>query len=151
MKYRFNIHGKVNISLMRELIDEFMEPSDYEITDEEADDVIHINKAMSDDRDTVKRELYVTLQDITGKSQKWGALTGVRPVKLAGELIESMGLEKARARLSDFYYMSSEKIDLVTDMYLYQKRLFGPADENSTGVYIGIPFCPTRCLYCSFA
>ena len=136
---------------MRELIDEFIEPSDYEITDEETDDVIQINKALSDDRDTVKRELYVTLRDITGKSQKWGALTGVRPVKLAGELIESMELENARARLSDFYYMSSEKIDLVTDMYLYQKRLFGPADENSTGVYIGIPFCPTRCLYCSFA
>ena len=136
---------------MRELIDEFMNPEDYEITDEESDDVIQVNCAMSCDRDTVKRELYVKLTELTGRTQKWGALTGVRPVKLAGELIESMGLEKAKERLSDFYYMSDEKIKLVTDMYLYQKELFGFADDNSAGVYIGIPFCPTRCLYCSFA
>lgn len=136
---------------MRELIDEFMSPDSYEITDDTSDDVIEINRDMSDDRDTVKRELYVTLREITGKEQKWGALTGVRPVKLAGELIESMGLDGAEKRLSDFYYMSDEKIKLVTDMYLYQKKLFGFADIKSAGVYIGIPFCPTRCLYCSFA
>ena len=151
MKTRFNIHGKVNISLMRELIDEFINPEMYEITDDESDDVIQINRDMSDDRDTVKRELYVTLRELTGKEQKWGALTGVRPVKLAGELIEGMGLSSAKERLRDFYYMSDEKIKLVTDMYLYQKKLFGFADEKSAGIYIGIPFCPTRCLYCSFA
>ena len=136
---------------MRELIDEFMSPDSYEITGDESPDVVHINRDLSDDRDTVKRELYVTLKEMTGREQKWGALTGVRPVKLAGELIESMGLDGAKKRLSDFYYMSSEKIKLVTDMYLYQKKLFGFADWKSAGVYIGIPFCPTRCLYCSFA
>ena len=137
--YRFNIHGDVNISLMRELIDEFIDPE------------IVINKASSSDRDTVKRELYRRLCDLTGKEQEWGALTGVRPVKLAGELIESIGYDAARKRLSEFYYMSDAKIDLVTDMYLYQKNLFGFADDKSAGIYIGIPFCPTRCLYCSFA
>ncbi len=149
--YSFNIHGDVNIALMRELIDEFIDPAFYEVTDSEDPDVIHINSDCSSDRDTVKRELYTKLCELTGKKQKWGALTGVRPVKLAGELIESIGLDAARARLSDFYYMSDEKIDLVTDMYMYQKRLFGSADDNSAGIYVGIPFCPTRCLYCSFA
>ncbi len=149
--YRFNIHGDVNISLMRELIDEFIDPSLYEVTDEDGQDVIQINAGCSSDRDTVKRELYRKLCEITGRTQEWGALTGVRPVKLAGELIESMGLDDAGKRLSDFYYMSDEKIKLVTGMYLYQKRLFGRAEAGSCGVYIGIPFCPTRCLYCSFA
>ena len=149
--YRFNIHGDVNISLMRELIDEFIDPENYEVTDSDDPDVIVINKASSSDRDTVKRELYRRLCDLTGKEQEWGALTGVRPVKLAGELIESIGYDAARKRLSEFYYMSDAKIDLVTDMYLYQKNLFGFADDKSAGIYIGIPFCPTRCLYCSFA
>ena len=151
MSYRFNIHGEVNIALMRELIDEFIDPEEYEITDAAAPDVIQVNTAMSSDRDTVKRELYRVLTGITGKKQKWGALTGVRPVKLAGELIESLGTEKAKERLSEFYYMSDEKIKLVTDMYMYQKELFGVPERGSAGIYVGIPFCPTRCLYCSFA
>ena len=149
--YRFNIHGDVNISLMRELIDEFIDPAYYEITEDDGSGVTQINTEYSSDRDTVKRELYRKLCELTGRKQEWGALTGVRPVKLAGELIESTGLDATKKRLSDFYYMSDEKIDLITDMYLYQKDLFGFADENSAGVYIGIPFCPTRCLYCSFA
>ena len=149
--YRFNIHGQVNIALMRELIDEFIDPEQYEITDSCEDGVIQINTDESSDRDTVKRELYRKLADLTGTTQKWGALTGVRPVKLAGELIKSLGMEAAVERLSDFYYMSDEKIKLVTDTYIYQKQLFGKAPDNSAGIYIGIPFCPTRCLYCSFA
>lgn len=150
-EYRFNIHGQVNIALMRELIDEFIDPEQYEITDSSGSGVIQINTDESSDRDTVKRELYRKLTELTGTAQKWGALTGVRPVKLAGELIESLGIAGAEKRLSDFYYMSDEKIKLVTDMYLYQKQLFGKAPDNSAGIYIGIPFCPTRCLYCSFA
>ena len=150
-EYRFNIQGDVNISLMRELIDEFIDPENYEVTDSDDPDVILINKTYSADRDTVKRELYRKLCELTGKRQEWGALTGVRPVKLAGELIESIGYDTAREKLSEFYYMSDEKIDLITSMYLYQKELFGFADRDSAGIYIGIPFCPTRCLYCSFA
>ena len=150
-EYRFNIQGDVNISLMRELIDEFIDPENYEVTDSDDPDVILINKTYSADRDTVKRELYRKLCELTGKRQEWGALTGVRPVKLAGELIESIGYDAARERLSEFYYMSDEKINLITSMYMYQKELFGFADRDSAGIYIGIPFCPTRCLYCSFA
>ena len=127
-EYRFNIQGDVNISLMRELIDEFIDPENYEVTDSDDPDVILINKTYSADRDTVKRELYRKLCELTGKRQEWGALTGVRPVKLAGELIESIGYDAAREKLSEFYYMSDEKIDHITSMYLYQKELFGFAE-----------------------
>ena len=113
-EYRFNIQGDVNISLMRELIDEFIDPENYEVTDSDDPDVILINKTYSADRDTVKRELYRKLCELTGKRQEWGALTGVRPVKLAGELIESIGYDAARERLSEFYYMSDEKINLIS-------------------------------------
>jgi len=136
---------------MRELIDEFLDPADYEIAEAGADGAVVINAAHSDDRDTVKRELYEKLTLLTGKSLAWGALTGVRPVKLAGELIEQLGPKKAKERLSSFYFLSKEKTDLITDIYAYQKKLFDAPPADSHALYIGIPFCPTRCLYCSFA
>jgi oxygen-independent coproporphyrinogen-3 oxidase len=96
-KKRFLIKGDVNIALMKELIDEFLSPEDYEVDQDLglSHDVV-INEILSSDRDTVKRELYNKLVDLTGRRQEWGALTGVRPVKLAGELIEDIGESKAR-------------------------------------------------------
>ena len=78
-------------------------------------------------------------------------MTGVRPVKLAGELIDRLGYEEARKRLLDYYLLSPEKTALIMDMYEYQVESLGKAPDKSLGIYIGIPFCPTRCLYCSFA
>lgn len=103
------------------------------------------------DKDAVKRQIYRDLKALTGKQPKWGILTGIRPVKMAGELVQKTGsAAKARQILLEDYLMSPEKADLVLEIYRYQQKTTGAAKDNSLSLYLGIPFCPTRCLYCSF-
>lgn len=102
-------------------------------------------------KNNIKRELFIKLKGLTGKNPPWGILTGVRPVKLTGELFEKLFYEEAVfAHLTDFYMVREDKARLLIDTYKYQQEKLTTVDENSAGVYIGIPFCPTRCLYCSF-
>ena len=89
---------------------------------------------------------------------KWGKVTGVKPVKFTRELHtgnphngkppHSAG-EVYDMLLGD-YSVSREKADLMMEIYNYQEEITGEPDFLSCGVYIGIPFCPSRCLYCSF-
>ena len=73
-------------------------------------------------------------------------------MKLCGELYEKLGdTEKTIRFLMKEYLISEEKARLIMEMYMHQKAFCGPVQKNSAGVYIGIPFCPTRCVYCSFA
>ena len=103
------------------------------------------------DKDAVKRQIYRDLKALTGKQPKWGILTGIRPVKMASELVRKTGdPAKARRILLDDYLMSPEKADLVLEIYQYQQEITGRPKDNSLSLYLGIPFCPTRCLYCSF-
>ena len=70
---------------------------------------------------------------------------------MAGELVRKTGsAAKARQILLEDYLMSPEKADLVLEIYQYQQETTGVAKDNSLSLYLGIPFCPTRCLYCSF-
>lgn len=148
LKIKINNFDKLN--LIAELADEFLEPDLYSFTEDEAD--VEINAAGTGSLDDIKRELYAFLRAYTGKAPEWGILTGVRPVKLAGELTErNNSSAEAAGILKEKYLISENKADMITDMYSYQKKLCGEANPNSAGIYIGIPFCPTRCLYCSFA
>ena len=98
------------------------------------------------DKDAVKRQIYRDLKALTGKQPKWGILTGIRPVKMAGELVQKTGSAvKARQILLEDYLMSPEKADLVLEIYRYQQKTTGAAKDNSLSLYLGIPFCPTRC------
>ncbi len=154
-KLKIKIHGSQNTALLKELIDEFLAPTDYEILPDDGfrkDKVIHIGAEGSSDRDDLKREIFRKLSHITGRRPDWGILTGVRPVKLAGEMIATgKTYEEVREIFLDQYYLTEEKADLLLDIYDRQYKTFGKPDPGSVGVYIGIPFCPTRCSYCSFA
>lgn len=98
-----------------------------------------------------KRYLYDSLRAATGLSPDWGILTGVRPVKLTGELMKREGSrEKVREILLNSYYLNQEKADLLLNLWDNQTNIVGTAPVKSVGIYIGIPFCPTRCVYCSF-
>ncbi len=99
----------------------------------------------------VKRELFNKLVELKDYYPDWGTLTGVRPVKLAGELIEKFGKDQAYRFLKDYYLLSDEKTKSIIGIYEYQVASIGKPHDNSVSLYIGIPFCPTRCLYCSFA
>lgn len=137
-----------------ELIKLFLNPADFKVITDQDDDSEYENIltfTYDGDRNKVKREIYRFFEKETGEHPKWGILTGIRPVKLAGELYDSMkNREAVKEHLLKEYLMSSEKADLILDMYEYQQHRLGKPPVGSAGVYIGIPFCPTRCLYCSF-
>ncbi|MBQ9098387.1 MAG: coproporphyrinogen dehydrogenase HemZ [Clostridia bacterium] len=81
----------------------------------------------------------------------WGMLTGVRPSKVATELLLS-GLSKTKARkaLTSHYMVIPKKAALATDVAIREQQIIGNPDPKDCSVYISIPFCPTRCSYCSF-
>jgi len=102
-------------------------------------------------RQYVKLSMFDALVRATGFTPTWGALTGIRPTKLVNTLLKSgMTREQAVARLTGFYRASREKAELAAEIAGRERAVIekGPADGYS--LYIGIPFCPTRCVYCSF-
>lgn len=141
--YRFTFHNIDNTSQYEELIKEFLQPSEYGPEGE-----IALEYDFRGDRDEVKRQIYRDLCRETGKSPKWGILTGIRPVKLAAELLHQG--KDPEAVLKEAYLVHDSKAALVKDILDYQLQTAGKPKTNSLSVYIGIPFCPTRCLYCSF-
>ena len=141
--------------LLNELIKIFLRPDQYELvegdTDTEGTCIVFNEKGVSD-INVIKREIYDCLSELTGQRPEWGILTGVRPVKLCGEMYHRLGsAEAAITDLMETYYLCEEKARLIMDMYLHQQEFCGVIEDKSACVYVGIPFCPTRCVYCSFA
>ena len=95
-----------------------------------------------------KRRAYAFFKKITGKDLDWGILTGVRPGKLYNEL-KAKGDDPEKV-LRERYYVSEEKIRLLRRVSESQTRVKRSPDPKAIGLYLGIPFCPTRCQYCSF-
>lgn len=95
--------------------------------------------------------LYELLSEITGKVPKWGMITGIRPVKKVNSLIEN-GKSKTEIydELKNKYRISREKFDLCYDTAITQQELLKINNPKQVALYISIPFCPTRCSYCSF-
>ena len=141
--YRFSFNDIENTSQYEELIKEFLQPSQY---GDEGDTVLEYD--FRGDRNDLKRQIYRDLSGLTGYSPKWGILTGIRPVKLAGEIADRG--EDPKKVLMEQYLTDVTKADLVCDILEYQRAKAGRPAKDSLSVYIGIPFCPTRCLYCSF-
>ncbi len=148
--YKCRLEGIENINQYEELIKVFLPPGAYEICQDEGAGDIRVFSS-SGDRDELKRRLYRDLESYTGKSPKWGILTGIRPVKLAGEICDGgLDTDGVKRLLEEKYLLDASKADLTVDTLSYQRRTVGRPERNSLSVYIGIPFCPTRCLYCSF-
>ena len=81
----------------------------------------------------------------------WGSLTGIRPTRLLRELIETEGYDEAKRLMLEEFDVSYDKFLLADRINTVQLPIVESALPNEFGVYIGIPFCRTRCLYCSFA
>lgn len=100
----------------------------------------------------LKKLIYKTLEYFSGKSLPWGTLTGIRPTKIPMELlVEGKSEDDIRKYMKETYLVSDEKTDLSIDIAKRELEILKDIDaEKGYSLYIGIPFCPTTCLYCSF-
>ncbi len=94
--------------------------------------------------------LYKILRDFSGINQPWGLLTGVRPVKLLRKISEEIGLDNTAKRFTDEFFVSSEKTELAKMTEKNERKILELSRPESFSLYVGIPFCPSRCSYCSF-
>lgn len=103
-------------------------------------------------KNKIKRRLYVLLMQQTGKQLPWGTLTGIRPTKIAmTKLAEGETEEQIFRHMKDTYFTSDEKIHLSIEIAQRERKLLSTIDyKEGYSLYVGIPFCPTTCLYCSF-
>lgn len=171
--FKIHLSEAINKYEIEELIKVFLKSGEYRFTgpdgqedeqqNEELEQVIEIrvpvfqkdpesaSRHEREIKNQIKRFLFRELQRHTGQTPDWGILTGVRPVKLAGELLQREGTENAaKDILIQDYYLTEEKAQLLMDIAAYQRKILKPSSKDAVGLYIGIPFCPTRCVYCSF-
>lgn len=94
--------------------------------------------------------LYRLLVKLLGFTHGWGLITGVRPVKLLRRLIREQGEERALAYFRDKLLVSEEKRRLCHTTLGIENEILALSQPRSFSLYVSIPFCPTRCDYCSF-
>lgn len=94
--------------------------------------------------------LYNVLSEVLGFKPPWGILFGVRPAKLMHRFVEEMGDEKAKAYFINNFLVTDEKTKLAFEVMKHENKTISLSSRNSFSLYVSIPFCPTRCSYCSF-
>ena len=94
--------------------------------------------------------LYLAWSEVCELKPKWGILTGVRPTKLLHTLVDTMGQEPARRYFTEQLLVAPEKTELCMQTVLAQQAVEAQNTPDSYSLYVSIPFCPTRCSYCSF-
>jgi len=104
-------------------------------------------------KDSIKYELYHILVKLSGRTLPWGNLTGIRPAKLAMAMLEEGRKNTEIAEeLRSRYLVSSKKAALAVAIANREREILRDMDcDNGYSLYIGIPFCPSICLYCSFS
>lgn len=103
-------------------------------------------------KNVLKQELYKMVSTGLGRELPWGTLSGIRPTKIAMKLLDEGATDDEVFRyMKDVYLASDEKAQLSVDIAKREKALLDKVDyDNGYSLYIGIPFCPSTCAYCSF-
>jgi coproporphyrinogen dehydrogenase HemZ len=102
-------------------------------------------------REGVKKSVFKFLSKLTEKVVPWGTMVGIRPSKIALDLLQKGYSEKEIIQYyQNTYGTSEEKARLCTVVAKAERKIVNK-DKNTVSIYIGMPFCPTRCSYCSFA
>lgn len=134
----------VRASVIIKLNDTMSSASSTVWLDEEINIATHASLA-------VGRALFAAGKELLGHIPPWGILTGVRPAKVAGSLIASgRGVLKTKKILRDEYLLNPQKAALATSVANTERKITKKMPPNTCSLYISIPFCPTRCAYCSF-
>ena len=158
--YRLYVNGIHNEHHYSELAREFFADDEYEVIPINIENAKNLslgdyslifNADLGQDRDCIKRDIFRTLSEITGKSPDWGTLTGVKPLKPAMNLyLEGYDFSEVEKGLSDIYMVSDCKRKLIDEILRYQIENVPVADDSKWSIYTSIPFCPSLCSYCSF-
>ena len=99
----------------------------------------------------VGRAIFAAGKELIGHIPPWGILTGVRPAKVASSLLyEGKGVIKTKRILRDEYFLNYQKAALAVSVAQSEMKLLKKLEKNTCSIYISIPFCPSRCAYCSF-
>ena len=100
----------------------------------------------------LKIAVFRAMRQVFDEFTPWGSLTGIRPTRLLRELSEQMGEREALRFLEEEFDVAPQKLALAREIVQVQQPILAQGDwQRDLDVYIGIPFCKTRCLYCSFA
>ena len=102
-------------------------------------------------RQTLQQSFYLAAVQLLPYEPAWGALAGVRPTKISTKHMLQGGTAKSASKLlKDVYYVTPERRELAIDCSVSTVNAAGLLDPADVSLYVGIPFCPTRCTYCSF-
>ena len=102
-------------------------------------------------RRILQQSYYLAAVQLLGSEPAWGALAGVRPTKISTKHMLEGGTPKSADKLlKDVYYVTPERRRLAVDCSVSTVRAAKLLEDTDVSLYIGIPFCPTRCTYCSF-
>ena len=153
-KYSYDIHSLYKAFYPEEEIrvlpgnkGDFPE-KEKDISDKDEISFIDVEKTKNE----LKKSIYEDLSNKTGKKLPWGNLTGIRPTRIVMNLMEEgKSDEEIVEYMKNVYCVSDEKIALSLSIAHREKEILKNIDyKNGYSLYIGIPFCPTTCLYCSF-
>jgi len=108
-------------------------------------------KSVRDVQNTIKKSVFSACRKQSDMPAPWGISTGIRPAKTAREMLDEGFREEEIVKfMQDEFWMSPQKARLSYEVAKKEKNLLDKRIENGVSLYIGIPFCPTRCAYCSF-
>ncbi len=114
---------------------------------------IDYNRDRKETKNALKKLLYRMMSQITGRGLPWGDLTGIRPTKIPMALLqEGWNKDEIREYMQHKYFVSNGKTELAIETAAREKAMLDTVDyKNGYSLYVGIPFCPSICLYCSFS
>ena len=120
------------------------------IKDNTASEKIYKNDNNKDKEYNVTSAIYKSFCEFCSYYPSWGMLTGIHPVKLFIEHIDKFGKVEAERIFKEEYFVSEEKLGICRKIASVQKPSTDKLEDNDFSLYISIPFCPSRCSYCSF-
>ena len=110
-----------------------------------------IEESVRTRRRALQQSYYLAAVQLLEQTPPWGALAGVRPTKISTKhLLEGGTVKSAKKLLEDVYYVTKDRQNLALDCSVSTVRAAELLEPTDVSLYVGIPFCPTRCAYCSF-
>lgn len=157
--YRYDIYQMFNLFADYNVIEFVNDGFDFKIDIREEDLTItgfnkicrYLLKGEVNIKQAIRRDVFSFLKSETDRDLPWGTLVGIRPSKIALKLInDGLDDDQIIKYYKDHYFTRSDKAELCIKIAQAERERVN-TDSRNISVYIGMPFCPTRCLYCSFA